>query len=53
MFVLAAHARARRSEIVRALPSDLDLAGSVFTIREKKRGQAKRITRRVPLTRSW
>ncbi len=50
MFVFAAHTGARRSEIVRVLPSDVDLAGEVVTIREKKRDKTKLTTRRVPLT---
>src|SRR5262249_13161029 len=50
MFAFAAHTGARRSEIVRALQSDVDLAGGVVTIREKKRDKAKLTTRRVPLT---
>jgi integrase len=50
MFVFAAHTGARRSEIVRALPSDVDLAGGMVTIREKKRDKTKFTTRRVPLT---
>jgi len=50
MFVFAAHTGARRSEIVRALPSDVDLAGGMVTIREKKRDKTKLTTRRVPLT---
>ncbi|MDB5307132.1 MAG: site-specific tyrosine recombinase XerC [Gemmataceae bacterium] len=50
MICFAAHTGARRSEIVRALPSDLDLAGGVVTIREKKRGKRKHTTRRVPLS---
>jgi integrase len=50
MFCFAAHTGARRSEIVRALPSDVDLAGGVVTIREKKRDKKKLTTRRVPLT---
>ena len=41
MFVFAAHTGARRSEIVRALPSDVDLAGGVVTIREKKRDKTQ------------
>src|SRR5208283_1292930 len=36
--------------IVRALPSDVDLANGVITIREKKRDKGKTTTRRVPLT---
>jgi integrase len=50
MFCFAAHTGARRSEIVRALPSDVDLASGVITIREKKRDKSKTTTRRVPLT---
>ena len=50
MFCFAAYTGARRSEIVRALPSDVDLAGDVITIREKKRDKRKLTTRRVPLT---
>lgn len=50
MLCFAAHTGARRSEIVRALPSDVDLANSVVTIREKKRDKTKTTTRRVPLT---
>ena len=50
MFVFAAHTGARRSEIVRVLPSDVDMAGGVVTIREKKRDKAKLTTRRVPMT---
>jgi integrase len=50
MFVFAAHTGARRSEMVRTLPSDLDLAAGVVTIREKKRDKTKHTTRRVPLT---
>lgn len=49
-FCFAAHTGARRSEIVRAIPSDIDLAAGVVTIREKKRDKAKNTTRRVPLT---
>jgi integrase len=50
IFCFAAHTGARRSEIVRALPSDVDLAGGVVTVREKKRDKRKLTTRRVPLT---
>ncbi len=50
IFCFAAHTGARRSEIVRALPSDVDLANGVVTIREKKRDKRKTTTRRVPLT---
>lgn len=50
IFCFAAHTGARRSEIVRAWASDLDLASGVVTIREKKRDKTKTTTRRVPLT---
>ena len=50
MFVFVAYTGARRSEIVRALPSDVDLASGIVTIREKKRDKKKLTTRRVPLT---
>ena len=50
MFVFAAHTGARRSEVVRALPSDVDLTAGVVTVREKKRDKRKLTTRRVPLT---
>jgi integrase len=50
MFVFAGHTGARRSEIVRALPSDVDLKGGVVTIREKKRDKNRYTTRRVPMT---
>jgi integrase len=50
MLCFAAYTGARRSEVVRALPSDVDLAGGVVTVREKKRDKKKLTTRRVPLT---
>ncbi len=50
IFAFAAHTGARRSEIVRALPSDVDLKNGFVTIREKKRDKQKFTTRRVPLT---
>ncbi len=50
IFVFAAHTGARRSEIVRALPSDVDVKGGIVTIREKKRDRDKYTTRRVPMT---
>jgi integrase len=49
-FTLTAHTGARRSEMMRARPEDVDLAGGTVTIREKKRARGKRTTRRVPLT---
>jgi integrase len=50
MFAFAAHTGARRSEMIRARLEDVDLAEGVVTIREKKRTQGKRTTRRVPLS---
>ncbi len=50
MFVFAAHTGARRSEIVRVLPSDVDVKAGVVTIREKKRDKQKYTTRRAPMT---
>jgi integrase len=50
IFVFAAHTGARRSEIVRALPSDVDLKRGAVTIREKKRDKNRYTTRRVPMT---
>ncbi len=49
-FALAAHTGARRSEIMRARPEDVDLAGGMITIREKKRVKGRRTTRRVPFS---
>ena len=49
MFCFAVHNGARRPEIVRALPSDIDLAVWVVTIREKKRDKTKN-TYHIPLT---
>lgn len=49
MLCFAAYTGARRSEIVRVMPSDLDLASGVVTIREKKRDKRKNTTRQVPL----
>jgi integrase len=50
MFCFASFTGARRSEIVRALPSDVDLTEGVTTIREKKRDNRRLTTRRVPMT---
>jgi integrase len=46
----AAHTGARRIEVARATPADLDLAGGVVTLREKKRDKERLTTRQVPLT---
>jgi integrase len=50
LFCFAAHTGARRSEMMRASPADVDLAQGVVTIAEKKRARGRRTTRRVPLT---
>jgi integrase len=50
LFCFAAHTGARRSEILRALVSDVDFAGNTVLVREKKRSRGQRTTRRVPLT---
>ncbi len=50
MVAFAAYTGARRSEILRALATDVDLAGGVVTIREKKRVKGKRSTRTAPVT---
>jgi integrase len=50
VFSFAAHTGARRSEILRALVSDVDFAGNTVLVREKKRSRAQGTTRRVPLT---
>ncbi len=49
LFCFAAHTGARRSEILRARVSDLDLAGETIVIHEKKRSRGQRTTRRVPI----
>ena len=50
MACFAAHTGARRSEIIRAMISDIDFEAGCITIRERKRIKGKRSTRRVPLT---
>jgi len=50
VYCFAAHTGARRSEIIRALVTDVAFAAGVVTIREKKRSRDQRTTRRVPLT---
>ncbi|HBE71545.1 MAG TPA: hypothetical protein DDW52_25660 [Planctomycetaceae bacterium] len=52
MCVLAAYTGARRSELCRALVSDIDLMTSTFTIRERKRSRSHRTTRSVPMTQT-
>jgi integrase len=50
MILFAAHTGARRSEMIRAMAEDVDLASAVVTIREKKRVKGRLTTRRVPLS---
>jgi integrase len=50
MFVFAAYTGARRSEIVRVLPSDIDLHSGFVTLRERKRDKTRTTTRRVPVS---
>ncbi len=50
MFAVAAHTGARRSELIRSRVNDIDLTAGVMTIHERKRSQAMRTTRRVPLS---
>jgi integrase len=50
MLCFAAYTGARRSEIVRVKPSDVDLVNGEVTIREKKRVKKKDSTRKVPLS---
>jgi integrase len=49
MVAFAAYTGARRSEVLRALAADVDLAAGVVTVREKKRVKGKRSTRTAPL----
>src|ERR1700756_4027568 len=52
MIAFAAHTGARRSEMLRALVTDVDFTGNSVLVREKKRARGKQTTRRVPLTPS-
>jgi integrase len=49
MFCFAAYTGARRSEMVRAQPSDLNLTRGQVTLRERKRVKKKKTFRTVPL----
>jgi integrase len=49
MVAFAAYTGARRSEVLRALVTDVDLGAGVVTIREKKRVKGKRSTRTAPI----
>lgn len=46
----AAYTGARRSEMFRALATDVDMVAGIVTVREKKRVKGKRSTRTAPLT---
>ncbi|MFT3920947.1 MAG: tyrosine-type recombinase/integrase [Myxococcales bacterium] len=50
MFCVAAHTGARRSELIRMKVADIDLAGRIVTIRERKRVKGQATTRRVPMS---
>ena len=50
MAATAAFTGARRSELLRMLVADADLAAGVITIREKKRVKGRRSTRTAPIT---
>jgi integrase len=50
MICAAAHAGARRSELLRAQVSDVDFEGRVITFREKKRVRGRETSRRVSLS---
>jgi len=52
MVSFAAHTGARRSEMLRALASDIDFKGNTVLVREKKKARDKETFRRVPLTAS-
>lgn len=51
MLAFAAYTGARRSEILRVKPEDVDIEGQVVTIKEKKRQRGTRTTRRVPIAK--
>jgi len=50
MVAFAAYTGARRSELLRALASDVDLGGRTATLREKKRVKGRRSNRTAPIT---
>lgn len=50
MCAVAAYTGARRSELCRSETADIDLVGSTFTIRERKRSKSHRTTRTVPIS---
>jgi len=50
MVAFAAYTGARRSELMRALATDVDLTAGIVTVCEKKRVKGKRSTRMMPVT---
>jgi integrase len=50
MMAFAAYTGARRSEMLRAMATDVDLAGGTVILREKKRVKGRRSTRTAPVT---
>jgi integrase len=50
MMAFAAFTGARRSEMLRALATDVDLVGGMVLLREKKRVKGRRSTRTAPVT---
>jgi integrase len=52
MVAVAAYTGARRSEMLRALKTDVDFIGGSVLVREKKRARDKQTSRRVPLSTS-
>ncbi|CAN5469421.1 hypothetical protein BH10PLA2_BH10PLA2_16300 [soil metagenome] len=50
LMTFAAYTGARRSEILRVLVTDIDLAGGTVTVREKKRVKGRRSNRTAPIT---
>jgi integrase len=50
MFCFAAHTGARKSELLRAEVSDVDLDSRSISVRERKRVHGTRSTRRVPMS---
>jgi integrase len=50
MVAFAAYTGARRSEMLRALTTDVDLAGGTVMLREKKRVKGRRSHRTAPIT---
>jgi integrase len=49
MCCFAAYTGARRAEMLRAMVTDVDLAGQTVLLRERKRAKGRATTRRVPL----